>query len=152
MDDIFVARLMTTDPITVAPDALVEDAANLMLDEGIGSLVVVGDGGHLAGILTTTDFVRIVAECKPKDETPVERYMTTDVETASAQDSIRDVADEMMDHGFHHMPVVDDEEGVIGIVSTTDLTAYLSHVQTPSPARAGVAGRSTEGADERTDR
>jgi CBS domain-containing protein len=32
------------------------------------------------------------------------------------------------------MPVVDGEEGVIGIVTTTDLAAYLSHVQTPSPS------------------
>jgi CBS domain-containing protein len=112
----------------------VEDAANVMLEEGIGSVIAVDDDGHLAGILTTTDFVRIVAERKPKDETPVSAYMTTDVVTAGAQDSIRDVADEMMEHGFHHMPVVDPEEGVIGIVTTTDLAAYLSHVQTPSPA------------------
>jgi CBS domain-containing protein len=134
MDDIFVARLMTTDLTTVSRDTLVEDAANVMLDEEIGSVVAVDDDGHLEGILTTTDFVQIVAECKPKDETPVSAYMTTDVETAGAQDTIRDVADEMIEYGFHHMPVVDPTEGVIGIITTTDLAAYLSHVQTPSPA------------------
>jgi len=134
MDDIFVARLMTPDPTTVAPDTLVEEAAGIMLDAGIGSVVAVDDDNHLEGILTTTDFVRIVAERKPKDQTAVSTYMTTDVVTADAQDSIRDVADEMMEQGFHHMPVVDDDEGVIGIVTTTDLAAYLSHVQTPSPS------------------
>jgi CBS domain-containing protein len=41
----------------------------------------------------------------------------------------------MIDHGFHHMPVVDDEDGtVVGIITTKDLTAYISTVQTPSPA------------------
>lgn len=134
MDDIFVARLMTPEPTTVSPDTLVEDAANVMLDEGIGSVLAVHDDNQLAGILTTTDFVQIVAERKPKDETPVSKYMTTDVKTAGAQDSIRDVADAMMEHGFHHMPVVDETEGVIGIITTTDLAAYLSHVQTPSPS------------------
>ena len=134
MDDIFVARLMTPDPTTVAPDTLVEEAAGIMLDAGIGSVVAVDDDNHLEGILTTTDFVRIVAERKPKDQTAVSTYMTTDVVTADAQDSIRNVADEMMEQGFHHMPVVDDDEGVIGIVTTTDLAAYLSHVQTPSPS------------------
>lgn len=134
MEDIFVARLMSTDLTTVSPDTLVEDAAQWMLDEGISSVVVVDDDNRLEGILTTTDFVRIVAERKPKDRTAVSAYMTTDVVSAGAQDSIRDIADAMMEHGFHHVPVVDDTEGVIGIVTTTDLAAYISHVQTPSPS------------------
>ena len=133
MDDIFVARLMTTSLRTVSPDALVEEAAETMLDHGIGSVVVVDEDDYLEGILTNTDFVRIVAERKPKDRTPVSAYMTTDVVTAAAQDSVREVADSMLEHGFHHMPVVDDEEGVIGIISTTDLAAYLSEARTPSP-------------------
>ena len=132
MDDIFVARLMTTDLQTVGPDTLVEDAAERMQTHGIGSLVVVD--GQLMGILTTTDFVDIVARSKPKAETTVERYMTTDVVTTHAQASIREAADAMMEHGFHHLPVVDEEGGVIGMVTTTDLAAYLSTVQTPSPA------------------
>lgn len=133
MDDIFVARLMTSGVHTVSPDTLVEDAANEMLDNGIGSVVVVDDDNRLEGILTTTDFVRIVAERKPKDQTAVEAYMSTDVVTASPQASIQDVADALVEHGFHHMPVVDEDEGVVGILSTTDLTSYLSTVQTPSP-------------------
>ena len=134
MDDIFVAQLMTTDLRTVAPDTLVEDAAALMMDADIGSVIVVDDDGGLAGILTTTDFVDIVANQKPKDQTPVSAYMTSEVVTAAGGDSIRDAADRMITYGIHHLPVVDDEEGVIGIVTTTDLAAYLSHVQTPSPA------------------
>jgi len=59
--------------------------------------------------------------------------MTTGVVTASVQDSIRDVADAMVEHGFHHMPVLDDDT-VIGIITTKDLTSYISTVQTPSPA------------------
>ncbi len=134
MDDIFVARLMSTDLHTVAPDTLVEDAGEAMLENGIGSVVVVDGDDRLEGILTTTDFVEIVAESHPKAQTSVSRYMTTDVVTTHAQASIRDVADTMIEHGFHHLPVVDEEEGVIGMVTTTDLAAYLSHVQTPSPA------------------
>ncbi|WP_165875171.1 CBS domain-containing protein [Natrarchaeobius chitinivorans] len=133
MQDIFVARIMSTSLQTVTPDTLVEDAGQLMLENNVGSVIVVDGDGHLEGILTTTDFVNIVAQSEPKAETTVSRYMTTDVITASAQDSLRDVADLMIDHGFKHVPVVDDEEGVIGIISTTDLASYLSRVQTPSP-------------------
>lgn len=134
MDDIFVARLMSTDVHTVTPETLVEDAAGTMLEEQIGSVVVVDDENRLEGILTSTDFVRIVAERKPKDETPVSTYMTADVVTTTAQVPIRDVADLMTENGFHHVPVVDETEGVIGMVSTSDLTTYLSHVEAPSPA------------------
>lgn len=134
MDDIFVGRLMTSDPVTVSPDTLVEDAAQLMLDEAIGSLVVTDDDNQIRGILTSTDFVAIVKESDPKAETTVERYMSTDVKTTTAQAPIEEVADLMLAEGIHHVPVVDETEGVIGIISTTDLTAYISTVQTPSPA------------------
>lgn len=134
MDDIFVGRLMSDSIHTVTPDTLVEDAAELMLDNSIGSVVVVDEHGHLEGILTNTDFVTIVAKSKPKAQTTVERYMTTDVVTTGVQDSIRDVADAMLEHGFHHMPVVDEEDNVIGMITTTDLASYISTVQTPSPA------------------
>ncbi|RBI59127.1 histidine kinase [halophilic archaeon] len=134
MDDILVGRLMSTTLHTVTPETLVEEAAQTMLTNDISSTLVVDNNNQLEGILTTTDFVRIVAERRPKDQTPVDAYMTTDVTTATAQDTIRDAADEMLEHGCHHLPVVDDTEGVIGMLSTTDLTAYLSHVQTPSPA------------------
>jgi CBS domain-containing protein len=134
MDDIFVARLMSSGVKTVGPDTLVEDAAELMQTHGIGSLVVTDDHNQLVGVLTTTDFVDIVAKSKPKADTTVERYMTTSVVTTTAQASTRDVADTMMEHGFHHVPVVDDEEGVIGMISTTDLAAYISTAEAPSPA------------------
>ena len=124
---------MSTSLRTISSDTLVEDAAQKMLEEGIGSLLVVDEENRLEGILTTTDFVDIVAKSNPKAQTTVERYMSTDVVTATAQDSIRDAADTMVEHGFNHLPVVDEDEGVIGIVTTTDLAAYLSRVQSPSP-------------------
>lgn len=133
MEDIFVARVMSPSPQTVTPDTLVEDAGKLMLEHEIGSVVVVDDDNQLEGILTTTDFVRIVAERKPKDQTPVSAYMSQDVITASAQDGIRDAADMMVEHGFHHLPVVDEDVGVIGMITTSDLTSYLSREETPSP-------------------
>ncbi|MDG5775314.1 CBS domain-containing protein [Haloarculaceae archaeon H-GB2-1] len=130
MDDIFVARVMSSDVQKVRPDTLVEEAAQRMLDNDVSSLVVVDDENHLEGILTTTDFVRIVSKSHPKAETTVSRYMTTDVVTTTAQTDIAEVADTMIEHGFHHMPVVDDTEGVIGMISTIDLAGYLSSAET----------------------
>ncbi|MEF8786598.1 MAG: CBS domain-containing protein [Haloarculaceae archaeon] len=134
MDDIFVARLMSSGVISVTPDTLVEEAADTLLEEQIGSLVVVDGNNQLKGILTSTDFVRIVSKSQPKAQTTVEKYMTDQVVTVEAQDPIRDAADKMITYNIHHLPVVDDKEGVIGMLSTTDLTAYLSDVEKPSPA------------------
>ncbi|WP_224448175.1 CBS domain-containing protein [Haloprofundus salilacus] len=133
MDDIFAAQLMSSSLHTVTPDTLVETAAKTMMENGIGSVLVVDDENHLEGILTSTDFVRIVAERKPKDETPVSVYMSANPITMTAQTPIRDVADSMIEHGFHHLPVVDDDD-LIGIITTTDLAAYLSQVRNPSPS------------------
>jgi len=125
MDDIYVARPMSTSLVTVTPETLVEEAATLMLSEDISSLIVTDDDGELAGILTTTDFVDIVSKSHPKAETAVSRYMTTDLYTTTAQTPIQEVAEEMVERGFT-TPVVDPEEGVIGIVKTSDLAAYVS--------------------------
>ncbi|MFC5277530.1 HPP family protein [Halorubrum rubrum] len=125
IEDVFVARLMTTDLHTVTPDTLVEDAAAVLLENDISSALVVEDG-RLVGILTTTDFVEIVAKSQPKAETTVERYMTPDPITAGAQDAVSAIAATMIDHGFHHVPVVDDEGTPIGIITTSDFAAYVS--------------------------
>ena len=134
MEDIFVGRLMSSDVVTVTADTPVEAAAETLMAENIGSLVVVDADGLLRGILTSTDFVQIVAEKQPKDNTAVREYMTTDVITVSAQDSIRDAADRLITYNIHHLPVVDKDDHVIGMLSTTDLTAYISEVKQPTPA------------------
>jgi CBS domain-containing protein len=128
LDDVFVAQVMSESLYTVTPDTLVEEAATGMMERGIGSVIVVDDDGTLRGILTNTDFVQIVAERQPKDQTPVSEYMSTDLVTADPGDSLASVAATMLDHRFHHMPVTDGESGVAGVVSTTDLTAYVSNL------------------------
>mgnify|MGYP002761044311 FL=1 len=130
IEDVFVARLMTSELYTVTPDTLVEDAAAVLLDNDISSALVV-EGDTLVGILTTTDFVDIVAKSQPKAETTVERYMTADPITASAQDSVAAVAAMMVEHGFHHVPVVDGDEP-IGIITTSDFAAYVSSPESAS--------------------
>lgn len=136
MDDIFVGRLMSSDVVTVRPGTGVQEAGELLLDEQIGSVVVTDENGTLKGILTSTDFVQIVAENQPKDDSSVMEYMTTEVVTVDAQDSIQEAADRLITYGIHHLPVVDKEDHVIGMLSTTDLTAYISAVGDQEPATA----------------
>ena len=134
MEDIFVGRLMSSPVHSVSPDATLSEAATEMLEQGIGSLVVVDADHHLEGILTATDFVKLAADDADAADTTVGDRMSTDVVTTTADAHIRDVGDLMVEHGFHHVPVLEDDEGVIGMVTTTDLAAYLSHIETPSPS------------------
>jgi CBS domain-containing protein len=126
MDDIFVGQLMSAPVETVSTETRLDEAAARLLEHNIGSVVVVDDAGHLEGILTATDFVRLAADDRVASEETVASYMSTDVITMTANDPITEVADTMIDNRFHHVPVVDETEGVVGIITTTDLTAYVS--------------------------
>jgi CBS domain-containing protein len=126
MDDILVGSLMTSPVTTVSADTPAKEAATLMLEEGISSVVVVDEANHLEGILTSTDFVAIAAAEESADAFSVADYMTSDVVTTTVHESVEGVADILIEYSIHHVPVVDDTEGVIGMVTTTDLTAYLS--------------------------
>ena len=127
MTDIFVGRLMSSPVESVSPDTAVQSAATTLLERDISSLVVTDEENELVGILTTTDFVRMTADNAVATETTVADYMTTDVVTVTANDAVTEVAETMVDRGFHHLPVVDEESGVIGMLTTTDMTAYLSY-------------------------
>jgi len=125
MDEPIVEHLMSTDLVTIAPGAPAADAASRMLETGVSSLLVVDGDGRLAGLITATDFVSLVRRNDPEDETPVEAFMTTDVVTVSPDDSVEELA-APTDRGYTHLPVVNADSQLVGVVSATDLTTYLS--------------------------
>lgn len=133
MDDVFVGSLMSSPVFTVTADTSLRHTGNLMLDNSIGSVIVVDDDDQLEGIVTATEFIRIVADGNPDPDATVGTTMTTELITTSANEPIQTAADLMIEHGFQHLPVIDDGE-VIGLLSSTDLTAYLSSLRDPSPS------------------
>lgn len=144
MNDATVGQLMATPVETIAEDAPIQDAAARMFDDRVGSLVVVaGDAtsadtdtesaaDDVVGILTATDVVGIVAEGTDAGEATVAAYMTPNPVTTSPDTSLRTAADRMLEHGVHHVPVLEDG-ALVGVITTTDLTAFLSTTRPPSP-------------------
>lgn len=132
MEDIFVGRLMSSPVYSVDRDTPVQEAAQTMVEADIGSLVVLDDDESLWGILTSTDFVHATADDELSADAAVEEYASDAVITTDANDSFRDVADVMIEHDFHHVPVTDDRD-VVGMITTSDMTAYISHIEKPSP-------------------
>lgn len=118
--------LMTATVVTIHPDDPVTDAARAMLDAAIGSLVIVDDEHRPAGILTRTDFVRLASdgESLTGDTVPTVRsVMETELVTVTPETPLEELTGLLEDHAIHHLPVVGDDEQVVGVVTTTDLAS-----------------------------
>lgn len=116
-------QLMTPDIVTVTPDTHVEEAVDILLEKNIGSLVVVDDDDELAGVITSNDFLNVVSEANFDDDATVTKFMSDEVVTIKPDDSIQTAAARMITNGISHLPVEDNGE-VVGMLSTTDVTAY----------------------------
>jgi len=126
MDDVFVGQVMTDPVLTIGTDTPVAEAGEAILSAGIKSVVAIDDDCHPEGIITSTDFVRLAADRADPGEVTVGDYMTTDIVTTTADVAVPEVADLMLDEEINHLPVVGDDGKAVGIVTTTDLAAYVS--------------------------
>ncbi|MDS0282041.1 HPP family protein [Haloarcula onubensis] len=123
-----VDGLMTDDLVTATADTGIEEAAKRLLEHDIGSLVVVDSEGHLEGVLTSTDFLELATGEHDSAAGSVEQYMTTDVVSVNAHATLGEAAARMMAHDVQHLPVLDEDGAVVGMLSTTDLTAHLAYL------------------------
>ncbi|MEF8887148.1 MAG: CBS domain-containing protein [Haloarculaceae archaeon] len=124
MSDTAVRELMTAPVMTVEADEPLSEVAWAMEQKGIKSLAVVDEDCQPVGILTSTDFIHMAADEAVPTEATVGDYMTTGVATATPDTPVQAVTARLLEEGFNHMPVV--EEEVVGILSTTDLLQHLS--------------------------
>jgi CBS domain-containing protein len=116
------------DVITVDGGATVVDAARLMNDHHIGSLVVLVDG-RLAGIFTERDVMRrVVAEGRSPETTSVSDVMTRSVACAAPETAYTELCEVMRERRIRHLPVIDGDD-VIGMISIGDLNRAEHHEQ-----------------------
>ncbi|WP_251342828.1 CBS domain-containing protein [Haloplanus halophilus] len=132
MTSTLVADAMTAPMLTLDAETPVDEAAQGMLEAGIKSLVVVGEGCRPEGIFTSTDALRVAADGRPTDEATVGEYMTTTVETVSPDDPLSTVARRMVEADVSHLPVTDADGNGVGILTTTDLAEALSAAEAPT--------------------
>ncbi|OYR49289.1 CBS domain-containing protein [Halorubrum sp. Eb13] len=123
-----VSELMSTGLLTTTLDTAVEHAAETLLTEGVGSLVVLDESGGLAGVLTTTDLAEVVSSGRVPGSATVVDYMTDDVTTVASTDAVYDAAVKMIRGDIQHLPVTDGDDEVVGMLSATDLTAQLTYM------------------------
>ena len=117
-----LSDLMTSDVLTVAPEDTIGEAAQKMVDREVSSAAV-SDYGRLIGILTERDLTRAVAGRVHTSEARVREWMTPDPLTLTADATPEDAAKIMLENGFRHVPVVEDDRAV-GIVSIRDVARW----------------------------
>jgi CBS domain-containing protein len=117
-----IGDLMTRDVLAVAPEDTLGEAAERMVERGVGS-VVVSDFGRLIGILTERDLLRAVADRIHSSEARVREWMTSEPITATPETTPREAARTMLENGFRHLPVVDGD-ATLGIVSLRDVLEW----------------------------
>lgn len=116
-----VRDVMTTDLVTVEPQTSVAVVAEMMRDEDIGA-VLVTDGNQLRGLVTDRDLVvRSVAAGHNPAATTVVDACSDELITVGPDDDLDRAVDVMREHSVRRVPVVDQKQHAVGVVSLGDL-------------------------------
>jgi CBS domain-containing protein len=105
----------------VDPESSVQDALLLMKEKNIGAVFVI-QGQHILGVFSERDYVRQVANAKSLVlQTPIRDLMTSPVLFIRPEQSLADCMDVMTARRLRHLPVLDDENRCIGVLSIGDV-------------------------------
>lgn len=115
-----------TKPIYAHPSEALEVIVKRMAIHNIGSIPVVDNNMKIVGILTERDVVRLLADKGPSIlQEKAENIMTRNVITANPEDPIPMLAYKMIEHGIRHLPIVDHEGRLLGVVSMRRVLKHL---------------------------
>ncbi len=123
-----VSQIMTRHVVTINSDETALDAAQLMKEKRISSLIVQSGDDKLLGIITERDFVkRVCAEDKKSSEVKISELMSK-IQTFAEPDTPVDVAvQRMINNRIRRLPVISEGE-VVGIITVTDLAKELRRI------------------------
>jgi CBS domain-containing protein len=108
--------------VYIDPESTVLDALSRMRRRYLNSLIVKKTRDNPEyGIITSTDICdKIVAQGKDPAKTKIRDIMTTPLITVSPELTIFECARIMHDHRIHHLPVMDEDGNIVGVISATD--------------------------------
>jgi CBS domain-containing protein len=117
-----VKDVMTTDPVCCRLTDTAQTVAKILRDEDIGSVPIISEEKKLEGIITDRDLCcTIVAEGLDPRTTSINNYVTRKPLTCRADDDLDECERAMQKHQIRRIPVVDNQERCIGVVSQADL-------------------------------
>lgn len=123
-----IETIMSANVTAVSVTQKLSEVRRLMSDGDLHHLPVV-DGRKLVGMISATDLVRLSDTAQGTDqraaELSIENVMKTDLVTLRPQQSVRDAARHLRSGQFHALPIVDENDALLGIVTGTDLIRYF---------------------------
>src|SRR5262245_57448963 len=137
-----VREVMTARPRCAAPDTPLSEVAQMMEAEDVGAIPVLS-GDQLAGIITDRDIVvRAIAKGRDPRGIATREISSDDVVTVGPDHDLSDALQLMAQHQVRRLPVVDDENRLVGVVSQADIALaakdtsvgdMLAEISKPSP-------------------
>ncbi len=117
-----LSSIMTTDLITVGPDANLMEVRQILLRKRIHHVPVV-DGRQLVGLITTYDLFKLPYSREQYEKIRVRDVMTQKLATLEPSDKVGSAAEIFLEHLFHAVPIVENGN-LVGIVTTFDVMKY----------------------------
>lgn len=109
---------------TIPPSATVSELVDSLYVNGVGALVVSGDGAHVDGIVSERDVVRALTSDTGLMSTHVATIMSTDVFSATRDTPIDELFADMTERRVRHIPILDEDSLLVGIVSIGDIVKF----------------------------
>jgi CBS domain-containing protein len=125
-----IREIMTSNPSTIESDTSVADAARIMKQEDAG-VVPVTENGRLTGMVTDRDIaIRVVAEGKDPQSTPVREVASQSLVTVDPQQDLDDALRLMAKHQVRRLPVVEEDGRLVGVVAQADVARHGDDTKT----------------------
>jgi CBS domain-containing protein len=117
-------------PLTVGPNTPVGEVLKQMVDQRMGCAAVIDENRRLLGIFTERDaLMRLNVDAARMATKPVSSVMTANPATLRARDKIAYALHRMNVGGFRHVPILDDDQRLVGVISVRGILRYLTERQ-----------------------
>jgi CBS domain-containing protein len=116
--------LKNKDPaiLTITPDTLISEASKILTDKRIGCVIALNPQGKIAGILSERDIVNGLANAgQPILNMAATQFMTHNVIVSHPEDSMAKLMSIMSAKRIRHLPVIDDNNHLVGVISIGDI-------------------------------
>ena len=115
--------IMTSNMVTVRPDASIEEAIELLMRDQISGLPVIDDDGRLVGVITEFALLAVAYDKRVKNHT-VSQHMTREVITVEADAPLSRIADLCIVHRVRRVPVMENGR-MVGLIARRDVLRAL---------------------------
>ena len=122
-----LSHVITTNLKSVQISQKMSEVHRLVVENQIHHVPVV-DGRRLVGMISTTDIIRLNITVSNADDWTIWKVMKKNLVTIEINDSERKAAHLLSDGMFHSLPVIDKDNNLIGIITSTDLIRYLAEL------------------------